>query len=625
MAITTVAFAGQPCPDPSTVSSLSDFPRETPCDLGVLPGGRLSTATGVSADGSVIVGQSSGDDGLRAVRWVDGKGPENLGALPGGGLSAAYGVSADGSVIVGRSDSDDGLHAVRWVDGKGPENLGVLPGGGLSAATGVSADGGVIVGQRSDSDDRLHAVRWVDGKGPENLGILPGGKLSAAYGVNADGSVIVGRSDSDDGFHAVRWVDGKGPENLGVLPGGELSAAYGVSADGSVIVGQSSGDDGLRAVRWVDGKGPENLGVLPGGSISTATGVSGDGSVIVGQSGGGGIEPERAFIWRTVMQDLANLLASFPQLAGDSDVTRGHFERQAALAADQTCLAESGGHCIRTALTAEHTGSEDDTGERSGLSGLFSFGRGLGRNNGTTFGATLGASGGSMNGNAFDMNTGPALALWAEHSEFGLSRVGWQASGSIGWTGASGKVTRGGGLSGVIPETGKTDMDTRIVRASLGYGFGARPGYGFRHSSGWLLTPRVGIAHYLTHRDGYAETNAEFDVTYDRDTTRRTLLTLAVSAKTGIGDLGDLVLSGGVGHDLSRDDSVLSGASDIPGMERFAMKSALDRNDTRPFVSASYNRPVGPGGTLSATVGISTPEFGDTPQLGMGVNYTVRF
>jgi len=172
-----------------------------------------------------------------------------------------------------------------------------------------------------------------------------------------------------------------------------------------------------------------------------------------------------------------------------------------------------------------------------------------------------------MNGNAIDMNTGPALALWAEHSEFGLSRVGWQASGSIGWTVASGKVTRGGGLSGVTPETGRTGMDTRIVRASLGYGLGTRPGYGVRHRSGWLLTPTVSIAHYLTHREGYAETEAEFDVAYDGDTTGRTLLTLAVSAKTGIGDLGDLVLSG---------------ASDIPGMERFAMKSALDRNPIRP-------------------------------------------
>ena len=566
MTITSVAFAGQPCPDPSTVSSLSDFPKETLCNLGTLPGDRAGVANGVSAAGGVIVGWSDNSAaGYRAVRWVDGKGPENL----GGEFSVAYGVSTDGNVIVGRSDNS--------------------------------------------------AVRWVDGKGPENLG----GESSFAYGVSADGSVIVGRS----GNSAARWVDDEGPENLGTLPGGRSSIAYGVSADGSVIVGQSNSaaGDEHRAVRWVDGKAPENLGTLPGDGFSVASGVSADGSVIVGWGGGGDDGQQRAFVWRAVMQDLANLLASFPQLAGDSDVTRGHFERRAALAADQTCLAESGGHCIRTTLTAEHTGSEDDTGERSGLSGLFSFGRGLGRNNGTTLGATLGASGGSMNGNAFDMNTGPALALWAEHSEFGLSRVGWQASGSIGWTGASGKVIRGGGLSDVTPVTGKTDMDTRTVRASLGYGFGTRPGYGFRHRSGWLLTPRVGVAHYLTHRNGYAETNAEFDVTYDRDTTRRTLLTLAVSAKTGIGNFGNLVLSGGVGYDLFRDDAVLSGASDIPGMERFAMKSALDHNDTRPFVSASYSRPVGSGGTLSATVGISTPEFGDTPRFGMGVSYAVRF
>jgi len=420
------------------------------------------------------------------------------------------------------------------------------------------------------------------------LGTLPGGSYSEAVAVNADGRVIVGNGDGPGNYesHAIRWEDGV-PLDLGTLPGGTDSYSFGVSADGSVVVGDSQSANGVRAFVW------------------KKTPLS---------------EPDPGPI-----QDLANLKYSFARLADDSDIARSHMERRAELASDQTCLAVPGKNCLRVALATDFAGANENIGERSAMSGLFSFGRGIGRNNGTTLGVALGGSGGLMDGNAFDMDTGPAVTLWAEHSEFGLSRVGWQASGSIGWAGASGKATRGGGLVGVTPTTGRADMDTRIVRASLGYGVGTRPGYGLRHNGGGLLTPTVGIAHYLTHRNGYAETGAGFTAAYDRQTTRRTLLALAVSAKTGVGDLGNLALAGGVGYDLLRDDTVLSGASDVPGRERFAIKSALDRNDTRPFVSVGYSRPIGPGGTLSATVGVATPEFGDTPQLGMSISYSVRF
>ena len=694
-----VVLASQPCPDPSTGPSISAFPQETLCSLGVLSGGSYSAAAAVSTDGTVIVGSGEDDSGFAAVRWVSGA-IQTLGVLPGDWSSEALGVGGDNRVIVGYSDSGQVQSAVRWTDGV-IQPLAALPGRRNSKAYGVNADGSAIVGKSGD-----YAVRWVNGV-IQKLETLSGGQHSKAYGVNADGSVIVGKSGDyavrwvngviqkldgpraavavsadgrvivgDGSYNAVQWTDGV-PQDLGTLPGGTYSAAVAVSADGRVVVGNGDGPGKYEshAIRWENGV-PQDLGTLPGGTDSYAYGVSADGSVVVGdsQSANG----HRAFVWKKtpppapppappvktdpadrlspimklwktmllretrpqplpppsrvsdsentgVMQDLVNLKRSFAQLADDGDISRSHMERRAELASDQTCLAASGENCLRVALASDFAGANENIGERSAMSGLFSFGRGLGRNNGTTLGATLGGSGSPMGGNAFDMDTGPAVALWAEHSEFGLSRVGWQVSGSIGWAGASGKATRGDGIFGVIPTTGKTDMDTRIVRASLGYGFGTRTGYGFRHNGGWLLTPTVGLAHYLAHRNGYAETGDGFTAAYDQQTTRRTLLTLAVSAKTGIGDLGSLSLAGGVRHDLSRDDTVLSGTSDVPGRERFAIKSALDRNDTWPFVSVGYSRPVGPGGTLSATVGVATPEFGDTQQLGMSISYSVRF
>ena len=71
--------------------------------LGHLPGDTNSTATGVSADGSVIVGTSSSASGSQAFRWTAGSGMVGLGYLPGGTNSSATAVSGDGSVVVGTS------------------------------------------------------------------------------------------------------------------------------------------------------------------------------------------------------------------------------------------------------------------------------------------------------------------------------------------------------------------------------------------------------------------------------------------------------------------------------------------------------------------------------------------
>ncbi|MFN9735084.1 MAG: HAF repeat/PEP-CTERM domain-containing protein, partial [Microcystis sp.] len=73
---------------------------------------------------------------------------QGLGDLPGGGFnSRATGVSADGSVVVGRGFSANGGQAFRWTQGTGMVGLGDLPEGIFySSAAGVSADGSVVVG-----------------------------------------------------------------------------------------------------------------------------------------------------------------------------------------------------------------------------------------------------------------------------------------------------------------------------------------------------------------------------------------------------------------------------------------------------------------------------------------------
>ena len=250
--------------------------------LGDLPGGAFfSSAQGVSADGSVVVGASASDSGLfDAFRWSRPAGMARLGSLPTSAFyfSIAIAASGDGSVVVGASDISQGnLAGFRWTQATGLGPLGFLPGGTDSVARAASADGSVIVGFSNSQ-----AFRWTEPEGLVGLG----GISSEAFGVSGDGSVVVGFNVSANGTEAFRWTQQTGLVGLGDLGGAAFySQALAVSLDGSVIVGASdSAGPRQEAFRWTQASGMVGLGDLVGSSASIAQAVSADGSVIVGDS-----------------------------------------------------------------------------------------------------------------------------------------------------------------------------------------------------------------------------------------------------------------------------------------------------------------------------------------------------
>lgn len=274
--------------------------------LGVLPDyASSSTATGVSADGSVVVGYAfnSSYGRRRAFRWANGT-MQDLGLLPYYDESEALGVSANGSVAVGVMTQRSTRHTIafRWQNGV-LDNLGLVS---QSSANGVSADGSVIAGTNQFILGQNRAFRWVRGR-VESLGTLPGGGASFAYGVSADGSVVVGYAyNASFSQRAFRWTDGV-MQDLGILPGHAQSYASGVSADGTVVVGWSSPSSGSPvAFRWKDGR-MQSLGTLPGTSFSWAYAASADGSIVVGTSG------NLAFRW-TQSGRMENLNTTYAEL-----------------------------------------------------------------------------------------------------------------------------------------------------------------------------------------------------------------------------------------------------------------------------------------------------------------------
>src|SRR5204862_5837485 len=112
--------------------------------LGFAGGVQWSEAFAANDDASVVAGQSG--DG--PARWTQANGMVMIPTLTGY-YGHATAISADGSVIVGDSQTPNGsqLEAFRWTAQTGTVGLGDLPGGGFfSVANGVSADGNTVVG-----------------------------------------------------------------------------------------------------------------------------------------------------------------------------------------------------------------------------------------------------------------------------------------------------------------------------------------------------------------------------------------------------------------------------------------------------------------------------------------------
>lgn len=238
---------------------------------------RASSARGVDADGSVVVGFSNLLNGSLAFRWSATTGMVALGDFPGGGDRArATAVSADGAVVVGHASSTAQFEdPFRWTATTGMVSLGMLPNGLAAEARAVDADGDVIVGSGSFTTPVPGAaLRWTPAGGLTQL--LPD---ATASGVDADGDVVVGHARFGSAIRAFRWTAAGGAVSLGHIPGFNSSNATAVTPDGRVVVGIS----GSRAFRWTAATGMVDLGSGPLQS-GCAYGVSGDGNTIVGLS-----------------------------------------------------------------------------------------------------------------------------------------------------------------------------------------------------------------------------------------------------------------------------------------------------------------------------------------------------
>lgn len=252
--------------------------------LSPLPGGWYGpTATGVSKDGSVVVGwaQQLYTGGYHSFLWTSPTGFVDIGTLPGGTGSQAFAVSPEGTVVVGASIAADGnTHAYRWSKGTFTD-LGFLTGGNYSEARGASTNGTVVVGSASTQGAFYPwAFRWTKATGKLSLGLLPGKWWAIATGVSADGKTVVGYSGQNCcDWAAFRWTKATGIQSLndwleavGVdASNASFYNAYGVTSNGNGVVGQLTNGNAYLALVKANKTGTPSFSPKPGTYQGTVT------------------------------------------------------------------------------------------------------------------------------------------------------------------------------------------------------------------------------------------------------------------------------------------------------------------------------------------------------------------
>lgn len=270
-----------------------------------------SFASDVSGDGRTIVGAANDARGIQnAAIWLRAAEWRLLGGFADGSscdafLSSASGVSRDGKVVVGQAYKDcRSAHAFRWEESTGMVDLGTAVAGNSTKAEAVSGDGKVIVGNQVAPDSLTIGVRWVDGRQEA----FPGerGRVGNAYDVNHDGSVAVGRQCRPptaptffEDQSAWIWTARDGTRCLPVprfrpSPGPPvLGYANATSDDGRVVGGaQKVGQVDSDAIIWIDGSGSYLKDYLRANGVPDAfegwpntgeiTDVSADGRILLG-------------------------------------------------------------------------------------------------------------------------------------------------------------------------------------------------------------------------------------------------------------------------------------------------------------------------------------------------------
>jgi probable HAF family extracellular repeat protein len=277
----------------------------TVTDLGTLPGGTFTCATGINNTGQVVGYANTGGNDAFAFLYSGGS-MQRLAETS----SEAFGINDNGEVV---GYFSDGSHAHSFLYGNGRmQDLDAFVSGPSSIAyginnhrqvVGVNSGGGFFYGDPASTNgtttylpsafginDSGQVVGTISGDGDaflysngvlRDLGTLPGGTSSQGNGINNSGQVV-GQAYVSYGFHAFIWQIGAGMQDLGTL-GGDNSRANAINNLGQ-IVGEADTTSGVRDPFVYSDGSMQDLNFLiasnPGWTLTNPTDINDNGQIV---------------------------------------------------------------------------------------------------------------------------------------------------------------------------------------------------------------------------------------------------------------------------------------------------------------------------------------------------------
>ncbi|QQE12102.1 hypothetical protein JD969_01105 [Planctomycetota bacterium] len=241
-------------------------PDQTVTPLGFLDDNNpISFATGISANGQVVIGESKLNGKKTAFRWSADQG---MTTIISDFESTTRDISSAGNFIAGSIFIDNIARPFRWSPQDGTTLL-QTPSGSLfnGTAEAMSNDGSIIIGiHRSDNEQ---AFRWTADQGMQILENLnPTNPNTQAKDISGNGQYIVGSSTSN----AVRWSPDGSIQIIDSLENAHNSFALATSYDGSTVVGGAYlTDSSMNASGFI---WQENIGTQSIASFLTNIGLT---------------------------------------------------------------------------------------------------------------------------------------------------------------------------------------------------------------------------------------------------------------------------------------------------------------------------------------------------------------